>query len=199
MAPPGLLGLVLAGGQSTRLGTDKAAVTVAGVPLLERTLALLDGLVESTRVAIRPEQAGDDLRRRHATLVDPPGVHGPAAGLLAAHAAAPDRAWLVVACDMPRLHRELLVALVAARDPTRAGTAYRTGPDGGPEPLCAIYEPATLARLAGMAARDPDGSGLPGPRALLGADAKLLDPPRSLDLASVNTPGDLARLAGHGP
>lgn len=193
---PELRGLVLAGGRSARMGRDKAALVFGGQALLDRTVALLDGLGIACHVSIRPDQVDDVLRQRYPLLVDPVADVGPAAGLLAAHAAAPGAAWLVVACDMPRLDQALLAALVARRDPACAGTAYRNPADGLPEPLCAIYEPATLARLAGEAARDAGKPATLSPRALLAADAMLIDPPRPTALASVNSPRDLDDMAG---
>jgi molybdopterin-guanine dinucleotide biosynthesis protein A len=83
----------------------------------------------------------------------------------------------------------MLAALVAARG-TSAGVAYRA-PDGSPEPLCAIYEPATLARLR----RRIDTGGSASPRdCLVDAGCLLLDAPGPMALASINTPRDLASL-----
>ena len=183
-----LRGLVLAGGKSSRYGADKAALVVEGRDLLARTAALLTGCGLDLRVATRADQQQDPLRQRHALLADEPGWSGPAAGLVAAWRFDPEAAWLVVACDMPRLDRGVIEALVAARDPSRPATAY-VGADGRPEPLCAIYEPATLARLAA----GPASSGL---RQLLEqSGCRLLAAPGTDALASANTPSDFDRLA----
>jgi molybdopterin-guanine dinucleotide biosynthesis protein A len=185
-APP-LLGLVLAGGQSTRYGTDKATLVVAGQDLLTRTADLLASCGLAVRVAARADQQQDPLRRRHALLADEPGWSGPAAGLVAAWRLDPQAAWLAVACDMPRLGRAVIEALVAARDPSCQATAY-LGADGRPEPLCAIYEPATLARLAA----GPASSSLR--RLLEQSRCRLLAAPGTDALASANTPADFHRL-----
>jgi molybdopterin-guanine dinucleotide biosynthesis protein A len=192
---PLLRGLVLAGGRSERMGRDKAAIVVGGETLLEAAIRRLRPLVASVHVSIRPDQAGDAPRGGCAALADPPGSSGPPAGLLAAHEHDPAAAWLVLACDMPAIDAGVLEGLVAARDPARGGVAWRTGDDGLPEPLCAIWEPATLARLAALA-RGP-GRGSVSPRAVLAASAPvLLNPVRPAALSSVNTPADLARYLG---
>ncbi len=197
---PLLRGLVLAGGQSQRMGGDKAALEVGGRTLLARSVELLQPLVASVHVGIRADQACDQLRRQFAILVDEPAVAGPAAALAAAWRHDPACAWLVLACDMPALGREGLEALIAARDPARGGTAWR-GLDGElPEPLCAIWEPATLARLAAGAREAGNGPRNPklSPRALLAAaDPLLLNPGRPETLLSVNTPADLHRYLEH--
>ncbi len=189
-APAQLRGLVLAGGRSERLGRDKAALAINGSTLLERAVALLSRVVGDVRVAVRGDQLSDELRRRFALLADEDENIGPAAGLLAAHRLDPDTAWLALACDMPGVTEQLLAGLIAARDPRRGATAYR-GRAGRPEPLCAIYEPATLSRLR----TEVDAGGSSGLLAALAAvHPVLLDPPDPDALGSINTPEDMERL-----
>lgn len=192
MSQPLLRGLVLAGGQSARMGEDKAALKVDGQTLLARSVRLLAPLTTAVQVAIRPGQACDGLRGEFAVLLDADAVPGPAGGLVAAWQHDPDAAWLVLACDMPAVDRAALEELVAARDPGCGGTAWRNPADGLPEPLCAIWEPATLARLAAVARQA--GNGPVSPRAVLAAaDPLLLNPAQPLALRSVNTRADLHR------
>ena len=178
---------MLAGGQSARYGTDKAALLVAGQDLLARTAGLLVHCGLDVSVAARVDQQQDPLRQRHALLADEPGWSGPAAGLAAAWRSDPQAAWLAVACDMPRLDPAVINALVLARDPSCEATAY-VGTDGHPEPLCAIYEPATLARLAAGRA----SSSLR--RLLEQSRCRLLAVPGTDALASANTPAEFHRL-----
>lgn len=198
---PLLRGLVLAGGRSQRMGRDKAGIRIDGTTLLERTVALLDGLVASTSVSVRPDQVDEQLRSRFPLLLDTGVGLGPADGLRAAYLCDPAAAWLVLACDMPGLDRPAIEALVAARDPARAATSWRSPVSGLPEPLCAIWEPATLARLSSLVA----AAGRPvSPRALLAeSDTLLLDAPRPAALLNLNTPAELERYRkerhGHQP
>ena len=188
---PELCGLVLAGGRSERFGPDKAAVLIHGQTLLARAVAALRGVVSEVRVAVRQDQLAESLRRRFMLVPDVAEGIGPAAGILAAHRLCPDTAWLVVACDMPGVTQELLAMLIEHRDPARPATAFRAATDGLPEPLCAIYEPATLARFR----RQVEAGGNPSPRSWLAAEHPvLLDAPTANALNSINTPGDLARL-----
>jgi molybdopterin-guanine dinucleotide biosynthesis protein A len=174
------------------MGADKAAVLVDGRTLLARSVELLRPLTTSVHVAIRADQADDQLRRQYSLLYDAAPALGPAAGLAAASMHDPAAAWLVLACDMPALEPAALETLVNARDPARGATAWRSPEDGLPEPLCAIWEPATLARLAAVTRQD--GNGPVSPRAILVAvDALLLNSTQPAGLTSVNTPADLHR------
>ncbi len=186
-----LWGLVLAGGRSRRFGADKAAVDVDGQSLLARSVALLVPHVAGVRVSIQADQMDDPLRARFEFLVDETGDTGPAAGLLAAQAFRPDAAWLVIACDLPALDARTLAQLCAARDPDRAATVFLSPADGLPEPLCAIWEPDTLAVLR----RRVTEQQLRSPRELLlDADVRLIEPEHPGALMNMNRPVQLDSL-----
>lgn len=187
---PALFGLVLAGGRSRRFGSDKAAVDVGGRSLLTRTVGLLRPVIDDVFVSVRRDQTDDELRSAFPLIVDEQPDLGPAGGLLAAQRRRGDVAWLVVACDMPGLAEATVLNLVQSRNAGRAATAYRSPVDGDVEPLCAIYEPATLARFARQAAA---GQGL-SPRGLLSeCDVEFVELTEPGALTNVNTPADLKR------
>lgn len=141
MTAPALFGLVLAGGASTRMRTDKAALEYRGQPQLHRAFELLSQVCAATFVSVRPDQRDDPARAGFPQIVDrQPGI-GPIAGISAALLEHPKAAWLVLACDLPFLTAETLQNLIAHRDPQKIATAYRSTHDGLPEPLCAIWEP----------------------------------------------------------
>ena len=191
VAPP-VYGLVLAGGQSTRMKRDKATLAYhGGKTQLEWAMELLQPHVERAFVSVRPGQA-DPIRARFEQIVDTREGLGPIAGIMAAQARYPDVAWLVLACDLPFIEAATLDYLLAARDPTRLATAFRSGHpnnpkhNGLPEPLCAIYEPSSReAILAHVAA----GKDCPR-KFLINADTKLLDQPNPRALDNVNTPDE---------
>jgi molybdopterin-guanine dinucleotide biosynthesis protein A len=179
-----LNGLVLAGGRSTRMQRDKAALEYSpGVTQLDAAMRLLEGRVARAFVSVRADQAADDVRARYPRVVDRGDVEGPIAGISAALAGHPEAAWLVLACDLPFLDARTLDLLVAQRDPARIATAFRSSHDGLPEPLCAIYEPAARAAIAAHIA---GGKNCPR-KFLINADVKLLDQPDPRALDNVNT------------
>lgn len=183
-----IFGLVLAGGASTRMGKDKAALTYHGKPQLQWAFELLDAVCEQAFVSVRPDQRDEPTRATLPQIVDAqPGI-GPIAGISAALDAHPDKAWLVLACDLPFLGRETLTHLVKHRDAQRIATAYKSSHDGLPEPLCAIWEPGARAAVSKWIA-----IGKQCPRKLLiNSDTALLDQPDARALDNINTPEELA-------
>ena len=141
-------GLVLAGGKSSRMHTDKAALSYHGRSQLTEAMRLVTPLVQRAFVSVRADQIDDPLRAGFAQIIDREVNVGPIAGIMAAQAQFPDVAWLVIACDLPFLNAGTLEHLLAARDPACDATAYLSSHDGLPEPLCAIYEPASDKTLA---------------------------------------------------
>lgn len=183
-----LYGLVLAGGESRRMGRDKAALELHGRSQVEWAYALLSRHCERVFVSVRAAQLDDPTRSAHPAIVDRHEGAGPIAGIAAAQAEHPAAAWLVVACDLPFLGDATLEALLAARGPQPV-TAFRSSHDGLPEPLCAIYEPSTRA---GIEAAIAGGRHCPR-KFIIGSGVPLLEQPDPAALDNVNTPDDLAR------
>ena len=182
-APP-VYGLVLAGGRSSRMRRDKAAIEFhKGQTQLDAAMKLLEGRVARAFISVRSDQASDPTRARHERIVDRGDVEGPIAGISAAFAEHPDAAWLVLACDLPFLDASTLDTLLAARAAGQVATAFKSTHDGLPEPLCAIYEPRARVALAEHIA-----SGRNCPRKfLINAATHLLEQPNPRALDNVNT------------
>ena len=163
---------------------DKAALAYHGRTQLDWAIELIQPFVARAFVSVRPDQVNDPVRARYPQVVDTRDDLGPIAGILAAQAAHPDVAWLVLACDLPFLDAATLKHLMWARQPQRLATAYRSSHGGLPEPLCAIYEPASRTAVLAHVA-----SGKQCPRKfLIQSDAHLLEEPNPRALDNVNTP-----------
>jgi molybdopterin-guanine dinucleotide biosynthesis protein A len=182
------VGLVLAGGESRRLGRDKARLELGGATLPERGAERLGAACAEVALA----DGGRALVPGRPSLADGEG-RGPAAGILGGAAAYPGRPLLVLACDLPCVPAALLAELA------RSGDSDWTVPRwaGGIEPLCALYRPATLAALAGrVAAGRYDLHGLAAAglavRYLEGDELARFGDPREVFL-NLNTPEDLER------
>ncbi|MBU3672216.1 MAG: molybdenum cofactor biosynthesis protein MoaAD [Sinobacteraceae bacterium] len=179
MSEPTLCGLVLAGGRSSRMHRDKAALAYHGRSQLATTFELLQSVVDHCYVSVRADQIDEPLRKGFAQIVDAEGPGGPINGILAAQQRHPQAAWLVLACDLPFLDRASLVHLLTHRDHSGMATAFRSSHDGLPEPLCAVYEPSAAQALPSFIA----GGGRCPRKFLITHEAKLIEPlaPSALD------------------
>jgi molybdopterin-guanine dinucleotide biosynthesis protein A len=131
---PDLLGAILAGGRSLRMGADKASVPVGGTPMFEWVAAALRAVVDDVVIVGRTDPLGGipavpDLR---------PGPRGPLPGLAAALRHAAGRPVLLVAVDHPLVRPATLQGLLALLDrdavvPVDGGTRQTT---------CAAYPSA---------------------------------------------------------
>ncbi len=182
-APP-LYGLVLAGGHSTRMQRDKAALQYHGRTQLEWAMSFIQPFVSRAFVSVRADQQDDPVRAQFALIADTRAGLGPIGGIFAAQANYPEVAWLVIACDLPFIDERTLEVLLAARDPQRSATAFRSSQGGLPEPLCAIWEPSSRKAIETYIE-----AGKTCPRKfLIRSDARLIDEPHPRALDNINTP-----------
>jgi molybdopterin-guanine dinucleotide biosynthesis protein A len=181
-----LHGLVLAGGKSRRMGTDKSVLQYHSKPQRDVMMDFLEKNCEATKLSCRPEQAGE-LVYTHDVLPDSFVGLGPMGAILSAFRQAPNCAWLVVACDLPLLDEAAIRFLVENRDPSAIATAYRSPESGFPEPLVAIWEPKSYPVLLQFLAQ-----GYSCPRkVLINSPVHLLEAPNPDVLMNVNTPDEV--------
>ncbi len=180
-----LLGLVLTGGSSARMGRDKAALDYHGEAQADRAVSLLKGFCAEVFVSCRAEQADEPGRAGHPQIHDSHLGLGPLSGILSAQDRRPGAAWLVLACDLPFVDQPVLEALVRGRRPFSYATAFR-GHQGLPEPLCAIYEPKSRARFLQLLALD---STCPR-KMLINSPVEILEPPGPRVLDNINSPDE---------
>ncbi len=109
----GILGVVLAGGLSSRFGRDKALAVYRGRPLIEWSIESLEDFADAIIISGRSHGACPGVPDR------PEGGLGPLGGMAGALAAASERGYdrlLSLPCDTPHVPRDLLEALCASRE-----------------------------------------------------------------------------------
>jgi len=171
--------VVLVGGRSRRMGRPKQNLRRAGATLVEVAVAAVGKSVDRVVLAGdgKVPKDLDGLER----LADAPGVPGPLGGILAAMRWAPDSAWIVAACDIPRVRQEAVAWLVSERSPEFWAVLPQTVM-GRVEPLLAVYEPRMREVLERRAA-----DGRYGMQGLVESDRVWCpSPPESLRDAWVN-------------
>jgi len=195
-------GIVLNGGQSRRMGRDKATLRIAGRTLLERTLDVLAALFDELLVVGRPvpETVSSSPVTRHASRVTHhvpdaiPGA-GPLGGIYSGLLAMSRPFGFFVACDMPCLDATVIRRQLEL---LREGGADAVVPswDGYWEPLHAAYSQECLpAARQQLEERDfRIRSFFPRVNVVLwNIRAEGLTP---RPFTNVNTKGDLAALFG---
>lgn len=180
-------GLVLAGGESRRMGQDKALLVRHGQSQLAYLTELLGQVTERVFVSTRSAQQHDEERSRFDQIIDRYENIGPMAGILSALEEHPGVDWLVVACDLPNIDESTLRLLLERRSEELPFTAFRSSHDGLPEPLCAVYRAGSDVILRKFVA---DGVVCPR-KVLLRSATELLDQPDPGALDNINTPDDL--------
>ncbi len=141
---------VLAGGRSTRFGSAKADLEIAGSTFLGHIVDVLTGTFDMVYVC------GGDMPVSGATLLhDPEPNAGPLGGILSALRVAGDGPVFITAVDMPLL--DLPVVRRLSEPPVGSGHARIARVDGRPQPLCGMYR-GDLADLAVAHVHSPDRS-----------------------------------------
>nr|WP_035717059.1 MULTISPECIES: molybdenum cofactor guanylyltransferase [Gordonia] len=196
--------LVLAGGRSRRMGSDKAALDWEGEPMLARVVRVVSQRCDPVLVVAGETSAAfrgvDDIRDRAAPGIDSSKVHwvtdeqegtGPLGGLVAglsAAAAAGAEYAFVCATDMPLIAPELIDELrLGMTGSTQAVIARDAQRD---HPMAGIYRTDAAAQIADLVAS--------GERRMLGAIEALNTHRVGVSepdwLVNVNAPEDLHRL-----
>jgi molybdopterin-guanine dinucleotide biosynthesis protein A len=141
----GVNAFVLAGGKSSRMGTEKAFVNLNGQTLLQRALELVRPIGQTVWILGSREKFGS-----YGTVIeDEFPNHGPLGGIHAALRASDQELNLILAVDMPFVENRFLAYLAkSAKDTAAVVTAPRA--EGRWQPLCAVYRPefAILAEQA---------------------------------------------------
>ncbi len=137
-------GLILAGGKSQRMGHDKAVINYHGKPQIQWAYELLSRHLPEVYISVRAEQEQEPIRAGLPQIQDLGLASGPLDGIVSAQQTHPQAAWLVIACDLPWLTDASIKHLLAERDATMMASAFLSVHHPGlPEPLCAIWEPAS--------------------------------------------------------
>ena len=137
-----LAGVVLCGGQSNRMGTDKALVEIDGQPLVIRVAAFLAAAASPVFLAPgKPGRLGD---LGYPEVDDALDGTGPLGGMVAALRATPHHLTAVVAVDMPFASAAVISRLASLAQGFDAVVPVTLD---GPQPLHAVYARSALPAL----------------------------------------------------
>jgi molybdenum cofactor guanylyltransferase len=132
-----IYGLILAGGESSRMGSDKSLLTFHGKPQREYLADLLANFCDVTYTSCNANQ------QVPSTLNPLPDVFpfkGPLNAILTAFQFKSDIAWLSVPVDMPHIDEKIIQYLIDQRNPEKAATCFFDSEGKFPEPLFTLWE-----------------------------------------------------------
>lgn len=174
-------GLVLAGGKSTRMGTDKGTLNFYGKNQRDVAIELLEKNQLKTFLSVREEQQIEvDYK-----ITDKFVGLGPFGAICSAFQENPDVAWLVIATDLPFVNDEVIQLLLKHRNPSKAATTIKGINKQFPEPLVTIWEPKSYTLLLNYLAQ-----GYSCPRkVLINSDVEIVEVDDSF-IRNINTPDE---------
>lgn len=186
-------GLVLVGGKSTRMGTDKSQLNYFGKPQKEHVKELLENNKLDTFYSVRPFNSAQGDKKelnvisnsaeKPQEITDSFLNLGPFGGICSAFQKDPNSAWLVLATDVPFVDDEVIQLLLKNRNPSKVATAIKGKGKEFVEPLITIYEPKAYPVLLQYLAQ-----GYSCPRKMLiNSDVEIIEVDDSL-IRNINTP-----------
>ena len=147
-----LVAVILCGGQSRRMGSDKGLLAPQGTSWMMTLHRELSSLALPVYVSVRADQqeAYQRVISAEHMLLDSEWEHvaGPLVGILSAAQQLPDQHLLVIPCDMPELRPAVFSLWLAAfRDHATTHEAYISYTASRWQPLCGIYRADALRTL----------------------------------------------------
>jgi molybdopterin-guanine dinucleotide biosynthesis protein A len=135
-----LYGLVICGGQSSRMGTDKSLIEYHGKAQRYYVYEMLEWICDKVFISCNRDQASS-ITVPYATLTDLPQYEniGPMAALLTAFNHYPDHDFLVAGCDYPYITTKDLKEFFKSVDQGKLASAFYNPENGMYEPLLAWY------------------------------------------------------------
>jgi molybdopterin-guanine dinucleotide biosynthesis protein A len=112
--PPQASGIVLAGGRSSRFGSDKLAARIGSDTLLDRSVAAIDSVVADVVVVVAPgiDRTLRSTKHPVRTVQDSEAYGGPLVGLLGGLETVAEPLAVVIGGDVPTIRPEVLLLLV---------------------------------------------------------------------------------------
>ena len=147
-----MTGVVLCGGESNRMKTDKGMLVLGDKTWAELAAEKLSALDLPTVISINPSQRTtyETHFKKEQLIVDHPtfaDVGGPLLGILSVHKQFPSEDLLVLACDFPKMETIVLDFLLNQFKKNLACEAMCFKIEKQVQPLCAIYTATGLARI----------------------------------------------------
>ena len=143
-----LLGVVLCGGESKRMGTDKGLLQLNEKTWAEHIVQKLieQNLPVAVSINDKQQEAYSKIFKKEELIIDQLPMHGPLNGLLTVHQQYPQKDILLMACDLIDMNNSILQELINSYEQNVADY-FSYEEDNFFQPLCAIYTAAAIHSL----------------------------------------------------
>ena len=144
-----LTGLILAGGESKRAGTDKGLKLLGEETWVAVMRKKLKGLNLDSFVSVNQSQVNSyrEIIQEAELIVDDAKIPGPLRGILTAHSTFPDLDWMILACDLVDMKPEVIGYLAGCFEQQNNHDFYVYQNHKFYQPFCGIYTAKGLAKL----------------------------------------------------
>lgn len=182
---PAVNGLILVGGKSERMGKDKAQLDFHGKPQQE----FLYNLFKESHFHVYFSTRNGQTIPGFDCIQDTFTGLGPFGAICSAFQKDPNKAWLVVATDLPFIDKSVLELLLQKRNPKKIATAFKGIDKDFPEPLITLWEPKSYPVLLQYLAL-----GVSCPRkVLINNEVEIIDIDNRF-ITNVNTPDEYLKV-----
>ena len=149
-----MLGIILCGGQSIRMGSDKGLLVYEAKTWAQTAFDKLSVINIPIKFSVNKKQQKvyEKVFANNVLIIDNAAlnIHGPLLGVLSAHLQHPDDDLFLLACDLPLMKTNLLKELFALYRQNKKYDAYIFTNNEEQEPLCGIYTAAALQKISAM-------------------------------------------------
>ena len=153
-----MLGIILCGGASTRMGSDKGLLKQEAKTWAQTAFEKLSSLNIPVKFSVNNQQkeeyekifSQEDLFVDDQTL----SINGPVLGVLSAHLYNSTEDLFLLACDLPLMDETLLKELFTLSKTNSSYDVFLYTNDDEPEPLCGIYTAKGLKKIMALYADD---------------------------------------------
>lgn len=146
-----MIGLLLCGGKSSRMGTDKGLIADTGITWAEAACNKLAPFVSSVAISVNQIQLSIYAEHfpAHFLIVDNHelAIGGPLCGLLSAHLQMPEENIFLLACDLLFIEPVVFEKLLHTQKQYPQNNAFVFEQNEEAEPLCGIYTSAALKKI----------------------------------------------------
>lgn len=137
--------IILAGGESCRMGADKSMLSIKGRSMIETICEQLSGSFE--QILISASEADKFAHLGFEVVTDKIAGHGPLMGIASALEASSNELNFVVACDMPKIKLTYIYQMLTEAVESGADIVVPTTGKDKYEPLFAVYRKSALEAI----------------------------------------------------